>query len=149
MFAPHLLECLGVEQGTAIAQDGGEAVYGPEYSSRLAKKCEPPSHWVAGPIQGEPNGPPADTPPDKDGLSCSEEGGAVMKASDIMRRPVVAATPTATARDVAIQRLMGEFSGVPVAQSDGSVVGVVTELDLIRAVVRAGKALEITLARTS
>ena len=70
-----------------------------------------------------------------------------MKASDIMRRPVVAATPTATARDVAIQLLMGEFSGVPVAQSDGSVVGVVTELDLIRAVLRAGKALETTLAQ--
>jgi CBS domain-containing protein len=42
---------------------------------------------------------------------------------------------------------MGEFSGVPVAQSDGSVVGVVTELDLIRAVLRAGKALETTLAQ--
>jgi CBS domain-containing protein len=70
-----------------------------------------------------------------------------MKASDIMRRPVVAATPTATARDVGIQLLMGEFSGVPVAQSDGSVVGVVTELDLIRAVLRAGKALETTLAQ--
>lgn len=71
----------------------------------------------------------------------------VMKASDIMRRPVVAATPTATARDVAIQLLMGEFSGVPIAQSDGSVVGIVTELDLIRAVLRAGKALETTLAQ--
>ena len=70
-----------------------------------------------------------------------------MKASDIMRRPVVAATPTATARDVAIQLLMGEFSGVPIAQSDGSVVGIVTELDLIRAVLRAGKALETTLAQ--
>jgi CBS-domain-containing membrane protein len=69
-----------------------------------------------------------------------------MKASDIMRRPVVAATPTATARDVAIQLLMGEFSGVPVAKSDGTVVGVVTELDLIRAVTRVGKALETTLA---
>jgi CBS domain-containing protein len=60
---------------------------------------------------------------------------------------VVAATPTATARDVAIQLLMGEFSGVPIAQSDGRVVGIVTELDLIRAVLRAGKALETTLAQ--
>ncbi|HET7870262.1 MAG TPA: CBS domain-containing protein [Actinomycetota bacterium] len=69
-----------------------------------------------------------------------------MKASDIMHRPVVAATPTATGRDVAIQLLMGEFSGVPVAQADGSVVGVVTELDLI-SVLRGGKALETTLAQ--
>ena len=69
-----------------------------------------------------------------------------MKTSDIMRRPVVAATPTATGRDVAIQLLTGEFSGVPVARSDGTVVGVVTEVDLIRAVTRAGKALETTLA---
>ena len=70
-----------------------------------------------------------------------------MNASDIMRRPVVAATPTATARDVAIQLPMGEFSGVPIAQSDGSVVGIVTELDLIRAVLRVGKPLETTLAQ--
>lgn len=74
------------------------------------------------------------------GCRVQKKDGAVMKASDIMHGPVVAATPTATPRDVAIQLLMGEFSGVPVAQSDGSVVGVVTELDLIRAVVRAGKA---------
>ena len=33
-----------------------------------------------------------------------------MNASDIMRRPVVAATPTATARDVAIQLLTGVSS---------------------------------------
>jgi CBS domain-containing protein len=70
-----------------------------------------------------------------------------MKASEVMHRPVVAATPTATARDVAIQLLTGEFSGVPVAETDGSVIGIVTELDLIRAVSRAGKALETTLAR--
>ena len=43
-----------------------------------------------------------------------------MKASDIMRRPVVAATPTATARDVAIQLLMGEFSGVQLLRVTGA-----------------------------
>jgi|SRR3990172_1591370 len=66
-----------------------------------------------------------------------------MNAQDIMSRPVVAAAPTATARDVAIYMLLGGFSGVPITERDGRVVGIVTELDLMRAV-RAGKTLETT-----
>jgi CBS domain-containing protein len=37
--------------------------------------------------------------------------------------------------------LMGGFSGIPVTERDGSVVGLVSELDIIRAL-RAGKALD-------
>jgi len=66
-----------------------------------------------------------------------------MKARDVMNRPVVAAARTTTARDVAIQMLMGGFSGMPVTERDGDVVGIVTELDLIRAL-RAGKSLDST-----
>jgi CBS domain-containing protein len=68
-----------------------------------------------------------------------------MKARDIMNQPVVAATRTTTARDVAIQMLMGGYSGMPITEGDGKIVGVVTELDLIRAL-RAGKSLEATSA---
>ncbi len=68
-----------------------------------------------------------------------------MKASEIMNRPVVAAAKTTTARDVAIQMLMGGYSGMPITGRDGKVLGIITELDLIRAL-RANKPLDTTTA---
>jgi CBS domain-containing protein len=47
-------------------------------------------------------------------------------AKDIMERPVIAATPLASLRDVAAQLVANEFSGMPVAASDGRVIGVIT-----------------------
>jgi CBS domain-containing protein len=64
-------------------------------------------------------------------------------ARDIMNTPIVAASTMAAAREVAVYMLLGGFSGVPIAEGDGSLVGIVTELDLIRAL-RAGKSLETT-----
>ena len=66
-----------------------------------------------------------------------------MIARDIMNTPIVAASTMAAAREVAVYMLLGGFSGVPIAEGDGSLVGIVTELDLIRAL-RAGKFLETT-----
>ena len=68
-----------------------------------------------------------------------------MKAQEIMSRPVVAAARTTTARDLAIQMFLGGFSGMPVADRDGTIAGIVTELDVIRAV-RSGKQLESATA---
>ena len=62
-------------------------------------------------------------------------------ARDIMQRPVVAATAHASLRDVATQLVKNEFSGMPVADPDGKVVGVVTESDIVRTLI-AGKRLE-------
>lgn len=56
-----------------------------------------------------------------------------LKASDIMVRPVITATKKASARDIALQLLTGNYSGMPVADDDGQVIGVVTEFDLIKA----------------
>jgi CBS domain-containing protein len=64
-----------------------------------------------------------------------------LTAKDVMQRPVMAATPQATLRDVAIQLVANEFSGMPVAALDGRVVGVVTESDIVRTLVE-GKRLE-------
>lgn len=64
-----------------------------------------------------------------------------MKAIDIMNTPIVAASRKASAREVALYMLLGGFSGVPIAEPDGSLCGIVTELDLIRAL-RAGKSLD-------
>ena len=62
-------------------------------------------------------------------------------AGDIMEKPVLAATPLASLRDVAIQLVTNEFSGMPVAGPDGRVVGVVTESDIVRILIE-GKRLE-------
>jgi CBS domain-containing protein len=66
---------------------------------------------------------------------------APLTANDIMERPVVAATPRASLRDIAGQLVTNEFSGMPVADSDGRVVGVITESDLVRTLLE-GKRLE-------
>jgi CBS domain-containing protein len=68
-----------------------------------------------------------------------------MQARDLMNQPVLGAAKTATARDVAIQMLSGGFSGMPITERDGTLVGIVTEVDLIRAL-RVGKPLETTTA---
>jgi CBS domain-containing protein len=66
---------------------------------------------------------------------------ASVTAKDIMARPVLAATPLASLRDVATQLVTNEFSGMPVAASDGRVIGVVTESDIVRTLIE-GKRLE-------
>jgi CBS domain-containing protein len=66
-----------------------------------------------------------------------------MKALDIMNTPIIAASRKASAREVALYMLLGGFSGVPIAEADGSLVGIVTELDLLR-VLRAGRSLDAT-----
>jgi CBS domain-containing protein len=68
-----------------------------------------------------------------------------VNAIDIMNRPVLAATKSTSARDLAIQMLMGGFSGIPITERDGAVVGLVSELDIIRAL-RAGKNLDSVTA---
>lgn len=66
-----------------------------------------------------------------------------MNASDVMNTPIVAASIQASAREVALYMLLGGFSGVPILERDGSLAGIVTELDLLQAL-RNGKPLENT-----
>jgi CBS domain-containing protein len=70
---------------------------------------------------------------------------ATMKAKDIMVQPVVAVARDTTVRDLAIQMFLGGFSGMPVAERGGKMVGMVTEFDVIKAI-RAGKKVESTQA---
>ncbi len=67
-----------------------------------------------------------------------------MNALDIMNTPIIAASRKASAREVALYMLLGGFSGVPIAEPDGSLAGIVTELDLLR-VIRLGRSLEATI----
>jgi CBS domain-containing protein len=62
-----------------------------------------------------------------------------------MNRRVTAATPRAIGRDLALQLLSGMYSGLPVVDATGKVIGVVTEFDLLRAV-REGKDLQTVKA---
>ncbi len=55
-------------------------------------------------------------------------------ASEIMTRPVTSATKNALARDIALQFIAEQYSGMPVTDSDGRVIGIVTEIDILNAV---------------
>lgn len=65
-----------------------------------------------------------------------------LRAGDIMMRPVVTATRRASARDVALQLLNGLYSGIPIADENGHVVGMVTEFDLLKAAEKGADLLE-------
>ncbi len=67
------------------------------------------------------------------------------KAFEVMVRPVISARKTASARDVALQLMNGLYSGMPVTDEDGKVIGVITEIDILNAIM-AGKKLEKTVA---
>lgn len=64
-----------------------------------------------------------------------------MVARDIMNKIVTAAKKNTIGRDLAIKLLSGMYSGLPVVDDKGKVVGVVSEFDLLKAI-RDGKALE-------
>jgi CBS domain-containing protein len=61
-----------------------------------------------------------------------------MKAADVMRQPVLATTPGTSVHDVLAQLVMNNISGMPVVERDGSVVGVVTENDILRTFLQGG-----------
>jgi CBS domain-containing protein len=68
-------------------------------------------------------------------MKAQTEKEVSMKAREIMQRPVLATTVRASVRDIASQLVGNGFSGMPVADRDGTVVGVITEADIIKALV--------------
>ena len=58
-----------------------------------------------------------------------------------MTRPAISARKDTPAKDIAFEIFYGFFSGMPVTDSDGRVIGVVTEIDLLRQISR-GKDVE-------
>ncbi|MDX1402617.1 MAG: CBS domain-containing protein, partial [Kiloniellales bacterium] len=69
-----------------------------------------------------------------------------MEARELMNRRVSVAKPDAIARDLVLRLLSGTFSGLPVVDDEGTVVGVVTEFDVIKAK-QEGKNLDTVQAR--
>lgn len=69
-----------------------------------------------------------------------------MKVREIMTRRVIAATEETTAIDLARKVLSGFFSGLPVVDANGHVVGVVSERDLLSIIADDPKKLYETRA---
>lgn len=67
-----------------------------------------------------------------------------LKASDVMVRPVLSARRNSSARDVALQLLTGLYSGMPVTDEEGKVIGIITELDLLDAVMEGKELVRVT-----
>ncbi len=55
-----------------------------------------------------------------------------MKAHEIMSGNVITASPTTPVRDVAALMTENRISGIPVVSDDGTVVGIISESDLLR-----------------
>jgi CBS domain-containing protein len=69
-----------------------------------------------------------------------------MKASDIMQREVLATTPRASVRDIAAQLVLNGISGMPVAELAGTVLGVITEADILESLMEGKKLEKLTAA---
>ena len=68
-----------------------------------------------------------------------------LKASAIMVRPVLFARRRKIARDIALQFLTGSFSGMPILDEEGRIIGIITQYELIKAV-ETGRDLAQTTA---
>jgi CBS domain-containing protein len=67
------------------------------------------------------------------------------KASDVMRSNLVAARGGTTVREVISRLLIGNFNGLPVIDGNLKVIGIVTAVDVLRAI-RQGRNLDATNA---
>ena len=69
-----------------------------------------------------------------------------MNAYDLMSPQVVVAKENTNAEQISSRLLAGEFNGVPVVDDNGAVIGIVTALDILRAI-QGDKKLNTMLAR--
>jgi CBS domain-containing protein len=65
----------------------------------------------------------------------------ITKASDIMTKNIVAAHASTTAREIGTKLLIGNFNGLPVVDNNIKLIGIVTAVDIFRAI-RQGKNLD-------
>jgi CBS domain-containing protein len=70
---------------------------------------------------------------------------APVTAGEIMQKPVLATTVRASVRDIASQLVVNGFTGMPVTDRDGTVLGIITEADIIKSLVER-KPLETLVA---
>ena len=69
-----------------------------------------------------------------------------MNAFDVMSVDIVAAKDNATVIEISTRLVLGVFNGMPIIDDNGSVIGIITTIDILRAI-RDGKDLNTLLAR--
>ena len=69
-----------------------------------------------------------------------------LKAFDLMSQQVIVAKENTNAEQISARLLAGEFNGVPVVDDNGAVIGIVTAIDILKAI-QGGKKLNTMLAR--
>ena len=62
-----------------------------------------------------------------------------MNVGQVMSRPVLATTERASVRDIANQLVRAGISGMPVADTEGNIVGIITEYDIVNAILENQK----------
>ena len=62
-----------------------------------------------------------------------------MNASDLMSPQVIVAKENTNAEAISARLLAGEFNGVPVVDDNGAVIGIVTAIDILKAIRKNGK----------
>jgi CBS domain-containing protein len=70
-----------------------------------------------------------------------------LNAHDLMSPQVVVAKENTNAEQISARLLAGEFNGVPVVDDNGAVIGIVTALDILKALQGGKKKLNEMLAR--
>ena len=66
-----------------------------------------------------------------------------MKVGQVMRRPVLATSPHSGVRGIALLLVRAGISGMPVTDTEGNIVGIVTEYDLVKAILENKKLEEL------
>ena len=74
-------------------------------------------------------------------------GDQNLNAHDLMSPQVVVAKENTNAEQISARLLAGEFNGVPVVDDNGAVIGIVTALDILKALQGGKKKLNEMLAR--
>jgi CBS domain-containing protein len=57
-----------------------------------------------------------------------------MKAYDVMSVEIVAAKDNVSSIEVATRLVLGAFNGLPIINDNGAVLGIVTAIDILRAI---------------
>ena len=67
--------------------------------------------------------------------------GTDIQLEELMTKPVFSASKETPIKDITFELFYGFFSGMPIADSNGKVIGIVTEIDILNQI-RDGKDLE-------
>src|ERR687885_1435966 len=68
----------------------------------------------------------------------TSKGILYLNASDLMSPQVIVAKENSNAEAIGARLLAGEFNGVPVVDDNGAVIGIVTAIDILKAMRKNG-----------